>query len=354
MVLLFGRRYSEALTIANSLEQAQGRVFAQVRKIIETSPSLRDEARVTQDRITIAGATIQAIPSDAGSAAGSDQMISAFDELWAFDTERGHRLFDELVPPPTQKVACRLTVTYAGFSGELVLLEGLYKRGMKQPEVAPALRAGDGILMAWHHEPVAPWQDEAWIEEMRRSLRPYQFLRMVRNEWVTSESAFVEMEWYERCVDAEAGPLVADRGVPVYVGVDASVKRDFDGDSRGDVGRCCEEGPARLAPDIPADGERAAGLRGHGRVDAAGLLEALRRPRGSLRSVSDGRRRAASFRVGLADEGVPAVGAEPDRNGHEPLRADQGRRDRVLPGRRDPAGDQPRGSRRDSARLENQ
>jgi phage terminase large subunit-like protein len=107
-----------------------------------------------------------------------------------------------------------------------VLLEGLYKRGMKQPEVAPALRAGDGILMAWHHEPIAPWQDVAWIEEMRRSLRPYQFLRMIRNEWVTSESAFVEMEWYERVVDAEAGPLVADRGVPVYVGVDASVKRD--------------------------------------------------------------------------------------------------------------------------------
>lgn len=226
MVLLFGRRYSEALTIANSLEQAQGRVFQQIKRIIETSPSLADEAKITVDRITIAGATIQAIPSDAGSAAGSDQQISVFDELWAVDSERGHRLFDELVPPPTQPIACRLTVTYAGFTGESVLLEGLYKRGMKQPEVAPALRAGDGILMAWHHEPVAPWQDVAWVEEMRRSLRPYQFLRMIRNEWVTSESAFVEMEWYERCVDPEAGPLIAERGVPVYIGIDASVKRD--------------------------------------------------------------------------------------------------------------------------------
>jgi hypothetical protein len=44
---------------------------------------------------------------------------------------------------------------------ESVLLEELYKRGMTQPEIAPNLRAGDGVLMAWHHEPVAPWQTEA-------------------------------------------------------------------------------------------------------------------------------------------------------------------------------------------------
>jgi hypothetical protein len=43
-----------------------------------------------------------------------------------------------------------LTVTYAGFSGESVLLEELHKRGMAQAMVAPSLRAGDGLLIAWH------------------------------------------------------------------------------------------------------------------------------------------------------------------------------------------------------------
>ena len=101
------------------------------------------------------------------------------------------------MPPPTRKITCRLTVTYAGFAGESVLLEELHKRGMAQPEVAPSLHAGDGILMAWHHEPIAPWQTEAWLAEMRRSLRPNQFLRMIENRFVTSESSFVDMEKWD-------------------------------------------------------------------------------------------------------------------------------------------------------------
>ena len=39
-------------------------------------------------------------------------------------------------------------MTYAGFNGEIALLEELYKRGMQQPEVAPGLRAGDGMLFS--------------------------------------------------------------------------------------------------------------------------------------------------------------------------------------------------------------
>ena len=92
-----------------------------------------------------------------------------------------------MIPPPTRKIACRLTTTYAGFSGESQLLETLYKRGQTQPEIAPGLFAGDGLLMAWHHQPVAPWQTENWLAEMRRSLRPNQSLRMIENRFVSSE-----------------------------------------------------------------------------------------------------------------------------------------------------------------------
>ena len=53
------------------------------------------------------------------------------------------------MPPPTRKVAFRLTVTYAGFQGESVLLEELYKRGLQQPELGEDLRGGDGLLMFW-------------------------------------------------------------------------------------------------------------------------------------------------------------------------------------------------------------
>jgi phage terminase large subunit-like protein len=226
--LLFGGAYPEATIVANDLEQAQARVFEAIRRIVECSPLLKAEARLTADRITFPaiGATIAAIASDFASAAGGNQSIACFDELWAYTSERSRRLWDEMVPPPTRKVACRLTTTYAGFSGESVLLEELHKRGRALPLVGPDLHAGDGLLMFWSHAPVAPWQTPEWVAQMRRSLRPNQFLRMIENQWVTSESSFIDLAWWDACVDRAVTPVAADRRLAVYVGVDASVKRD--------------------------------------------------------------------------------------------------------------------------------
>ena len=198
IVLLFGGEYAEAICAANDREQSVGRVFAAIKRIIECSPLLRDEAKIIADKITIVGAVISAIPSNYASAAGANPVVTVFDELWAYSVERLRRLFDELVPPPTRQIACRLTVTYAGFEGEGTLLEELYRRGLKQPQIGPNLYAGDGILMFWSHEPVAPWQTEAWLAEMRRSLRLNQFLRMIENRFVTTENAFVELSAWDR------------------------------------------------------------------------------------------------------------------------------------------------------------
>jgi phage terminase large subunit-like protein len=228
LILLFGGAYPEATLVANDFEQAQGRVFEMCRRIIEASPTLKREARITQDKITFAAinATISAIASDHASAAGGAQSIACFDELWAFTSERSHRLWDEMVPVPTRKVSARLTTTYAGFEGESQLLEGLYKRGLQQPVIGNDLYAGDGLLMFWSHEPIAPWQDEGWLAEMRRSLRPNAFIRMIENRFVTSETSFIDLDWWDACVDPAVTPLVTDRSLPVCVGVDASVKRD--------------------------------------------------------------------------------------------------------------------------------
>jgi hypothetical protein len=117
-------------------------------------------------------------------------------------------------------------VTHAGFEGEGQLLQELYERGLKQPQVGPSLYAGDGLLMAWHHEPIAPWQDEKWLAQMRRTLRPNQYLRMIENRFVTSESSFIDMDWWDTCVDPAARPVAMNTALPVWIGVDASVKRD--------------------------------------------------------------------------------------------------------------------------------
>jgi len=227
-IVLFGGRHAEGYCCANDLDQAAGRVFEAVKRIIEATPFLRDAARVTADRIVFpsTNAVVIAIASDAASAAGGAPTISTFDELWGYRSERARRLWDEMVPTPTKKISCRLVVSHAGYSGESELLEELYKRGLAQPEIAPDLYAGDGLLMFWTHTPQAPWQNEAWIAQMRRSLRPIQFARMVENRWVSAESTFIDMALFDQCVDPAMRSVVTDRCLPVWAAVDASIRRD--------------------------------------------------------------------------------------------------------------------------------
>lgn len=227
LVVVLAGPYGEAYCCANDLEQSQGRVFQAIGRIIQASPLLRDSAKITASKIEFStGATITAIANDYAGAAGSNPNLSVFDELWGFVSERSYRLWDEMIVPPTRRIATRLTVTYAGFEGESKLLETLYKRAMTGEEVAPSLYSAPGLLAAWHHLPVAPWQTPEWIEQMRQQLRPAAFLRQIENRFVTSESSFIEMEWFDACVDSSLGPVIADPRLPVWVGLDASVKRD--------------------------------------------------------------------------------------------------------------------------------
>jgi phage terminase large subunit-like protein len=226
--LVFGGRFAEGYAIANDFEQAQGRVFQAVRRICEVSPHLRRECNITASRIEFpqTGAVIQAIGADYVGSAGANPVISSFDELWGYTSERSRRLWDEMVPSPVRRISARLVTTYAGFEGESTLLEELYKRGLAQPQAGTDLHTGDGLLMFWSHVPVAPWQTEAWLTEMRRSLRPNQYLRMIENRFVTTESSFIDMLWWDACVNPVATPLAVDTMLPVWIGVDASVKRD--------------------------------------------------------------------------------------------------------------------------------
>jgi hypothetical protein len=154
-----------------------------------------------------------------------------------------------------------LTVSYAGFSGESELLEELYNRGKALSEVGPNLHAGDGMLFAWHTEPIAPWQTEAWLAEMRRSLRPNAYLRMIENCFVTAETSFVDMSWFDACVLPSATPIATDPDLPIWVAVDASVKHDSSAiaattwDKRGQCGRLVFHRIFQPSPDDPLDFE---------------------------------------------------------------------------------------------------
>lgn len=193
VVTVLGGPFAEGVVAANDLEQSVGRVFTAIVRMVEASPLLKRSARITSNQVRFpsTGATITAIASDFAGAAGGNQNVVAFDELWGYTSERSVRLWDELIPVPTRRVSIRLTTTYAGFEGESKLLEELRKRGLEGEAVAPSLFRQPGMLMAWHHDPVAPWQGEAWLAQMRRQLRPNAYLRMIENRFVTGGEQFI-------------------------------------------------------------------------------------------------------------------------------------------------------------------
>jgi len=228
VIVCLGGPYAEAYCCANDYEQAQSRVFQAICRIIEASPLLRNSAKIMANKIEFpsTGATITALASDYAGAAGANPTIVTFDELWGYTSTRSERLWAEMIPVPTRKVSVRLTVTYAGFERESKLLEGLYKRGLQGEEITPALYRQPGMLMFWTHAQVAPWCDEKWIEESRQSLPPNQYLRMIENRWVTSETTFVEMALWDACVDPTLSPELRDPHLSIWLGVDASAKHD--------------------------------------------------------------------------------------------------------------------------------
>lgn len=226
-ILLFGGSYPEGYILANSQEQGRSRVYEIATRIIRASPLLKDEVNITADKIVFPAfdAVIQVLPCDAGSAAGSNAVCAGFDELWDYTSEAARRLWDEMTPPPTRKIAFRLTVTYAGFENESSLLFELYKRGTELPKIGEDLYGGDGLLMFWSHKPIAPWQDAAWEARMRRE-RASAFQRQFLNEFATSSSQFIDMAKADDCTDERLSPLLVDLFMDVWVGLDGSVKHD--------------------------------------------------------------------------------------------------------------------------------
>lgn len=230
VTLVLGGPYAEAYILSNDEEQARSRVFEAIVRLIRANPALKKMAKITEKKITFpsTGATITALASDFAGAAGAAPSIVVFDELWAYASERAHRLWDEMIPTPTKQVSVRLTVSYAGFSGESKLLEGLYQRGLAGEVIAPSLyRTDDGLLMFWSHEPLAPWQDERWLKQMRASLRPNAYLRMIENRFVEGAESFVDLAWWDAIATAQ--PVLAKPDMPVVVGVDLGLKHDSTG-----------------------------------------------------------------------------------------------------------------------------
>jgi len=217
--------------LANDLEQSQSRVFKAVGQIVQASPLLRDSVDITANRIVFrsTGTIISALASEYAGFAGGNPTLNCYDESAYFCSEGSRRLWDEGVPSPARKISFRLSVSTAGFHGEPSPLRDLHDRAMeKGTEIAPDLFVDENLLCYWTHEAHAPWQTQRWLDEMRRTYaaRPSQFKRLIENHWVASESTFIDLDQWDRCVDPTLQPLLAKSGFPVWAALDLGLKHD--------------------------------------------------------------------------------------------------------------------------------
>lgn len=268
---------TEIFAIANDLEQIEGRVMRDIKfhfqMRIEKRESIKDplsgeevvltdkNTKITMYRIDLpSGSFIQALAQSYKTVAGSRHALTLWDELWGVTSELSRRVWDEMTPIPTIPHSLRFIATYAGFENESDLLWDLYLqgvgkaeheqgRGTQIEELAPLpVYENKRLFTYWDHEPRLPWQTEEYYEEQMGNLRPAAFLRLHMNQWVTSHEAFIPIEWYDEAAKVYEAPatLWIDhpmRYFPIYVAVDAGIKRDstaliglgYDG-KRGKVG----------------------------------------------------------------------------------------------------------------------
>lgn len=234
----FNTPWATIKIIANDLKQADSRVSYYARRAIELHPRMREIVKVRVSGYTMGfpnHTIVEAIPVDpAGEAGGNDDMI-VYSELWGFKNKLALKMWSEGTLSPTKfGKSFRWIETYAGFTGESPVLEQLYDAGVKQgvrvpwasnysPELELYENKTGRMLCLWNQTPRMPWQTPEYYGSEEAILAPQEYLRMHRNQWVSSSDAFVPPEWWDACTDRNLHP---DKELPHVMALDAAVKND--------------------------------------------------------------------------------------------------------------------------------
>lgn len=200
--------------IANDQKQADSRVAFYVRRAVQLNPKLRELIKVINYKLNFPNySVIEAIPIDPkGEAGGNDDLI-VYSELWGAKNEAAQKMWTETTLSPTKfGKSQRWVETYAGFNGESPILERLYERGITRGERIDLSYAGNdlsdleiyregGMLMLWNTIPRLPFQTPEYYAAEEADLLPSEFQRVHRNQWASSQSKFVEKEWWNSCLE---------------------------------------------------------------------------------------------------------------------------------------------------------
>ncbi|MDM7940157.1 MAG: terminase large subunit [Methanothrix sp.] len=226
----FHVEWGQVVLVANDLDQADSRVGYYIRRACEMNPALKSMVKTRGYQTWLPNRTrIESVPIDPSGEAGGNADMVVFSELWGAHQEAQKRMWTEMTLSPTKYgKSFRWIETYAGFSGESLLLEQLYDQGVNHGiqiwEDLPAYRNEPARMFClWNQSPRCPWQTKEYYAQEEATLTPNEFLRVHRNSWVSSEESFVPIEWWD-ALREKLPPL--DPREPMVLALDAGTASD--------------------------------------------------------------------------------------------------------------------------------
>jgi len=223
--------WGQIVIVANDLKQADSRVGYYIRRAIELHPTLGENIKIIRNEIKLPNRTlIESVAIDPSGEAGGNADMVVYSELWGAHEEAKKRMWTETTLPPGKfGKSFRWVETYAGYSGESVLLEGLYLQAKQEGKPINVFEGVDTwevrsarMLAMWNTLGRMPWHTNDYYAQEEAVLLANEFLRVHKNQWVSSEDIFVPIEWWDAC----KGEIPDYAGESMVIALDAAVSGD--------------------------------------------------------------------------------------------------------------------------------
>lgn len=216
--------------IGNDLKQADNRMMEAIRYAINHNPRFKNRARIVRNTIYLDNGTkLESIPVDPKGEAGMNPTGLFWTEAWGAMGNKPELLWSEAVLSPTRAgKSFKFVESYAGFEGESLILERLYKtiiKGGKPHETIPELYTKGSSIGYWCTRRYMPWQvdNPEYYTQEESDKTPQEFARVHGNEWSSSSETFIPIQWWDNCKVDSLLPL---NGRGVVIGIDAAVEND--------------------------------------------------------------------------------------------------------------------------------
>lgn len=207
-----------------------------IRESMRTNPKTR-QIKLSESTYKVKlpnGSRIESLPVDPTGEAGMNPDAILWTELWGAKEKKHELMWTEAALSPTKQFESFIFAeSYAGHTGESLILERAYTRIVvegtplelydENNELVPGVYVNGRSIAYWNTEAYLPWQTPEYYQSEEVRILPAEFRRVHKNEWVTSESAFIDALWWDNC--AEPLPPIEERTPQILV-IDAGVSSD--------------------------------------------------------------------------------------------------------------------------------